>query len=531
MRTTRRGFLKGAAATAMALGGLGSLTRPVSAADFKRRFHLSISEDAIDNNPGILDQVKSCGVTDVWITGYLYGRWDYTIERIVECSKRVEKAGLAVHLINIPLGHPGNSLGQSSSLTSTEPPRRWKNAVNLDGDEYVGTSLHPPALDDNVDAVRKLVGIGVKGLFVDDDFRLARSPGEIGGCFCDDHKKEFLQTRGYDEARWTDLLESARSRSLTPVLNEWIEYTCDQLTGLFRAMKSAGPDIDLGIMVMYMGAEKAGIRLKDYAGVPFRVGEMMFSDASFAPLKAKTNELFSALFHRRFTTPELAYSETTAFPSDQLSAANMAAKLVTSTIADVRNTMFMSGIEAFPRAHWDVLAPAMKHNTELHAQVAGHAPKGPFKHFWGEHARKTSNDDSNSLFLASGVPFEVIDAPPTDGFAFLCDADARAAASGAVRLDPAKCVIRAEAGLAWEGAKTIPDSLEAVFALKRELLPKLGDIPYVQEDQPIVCAWYPTAERVLLWNLAEKPAAVTLRKKDVAQEIKIGPLGVEIARI
>ena len=92
----------------------------------------------------------------------------------------------------------------------------------------------------------------------------------------------------------------------------------------------------------------------------------MFSDASFAPVKGKTDELFSVLFHRRFARPDLAYSETTAYPANALSATNMAAKLVISTIADVRHTMFMSGLTPFPREHWAVLGPAMRTQARLH---------------------------------------------------------------------------------------------------------------------------------------------------------------------
>jgi hypothetical protein len=65
----------------------------------------------------------------------------------------------------------------------------------------------------------------------------------------------------------------------------------------------------------------------------------MFSDKNFSPVKGKTDELFSSLFHRRFVKPTLAFSETTAYPANQLSAKNMAAKLHISTISDVRNTM------------------------------------------------------------------------------------------------------------------------------------------------------------------------------------------------
>ena len=206
---------------------------------------------------------------------------------------------------------------------------------------------------------------------------------------------------------------------------------------------------------MYLGAEKAGIRLADYHDVPFRVGELMFDDGSFAPLKGKTNELFSSLFHRRFARPELAYSETTAYPAHRLSAANMAAKLAVSTISDVRNTMYMSGLTAFPREHWQTLGPAMKRHAELHPRIAGHVPHGPLKHFWGEASRCVGDDNPFSLFLALGVPFEVTSQPAADGFTFLSDADALAI--GSLRSPGTVFVARPQAGL--------PSSLRALAGI------------------------------------------------------------------
>jgi hypothetical protein len=159
----------------------------------------------------------------------------------------------------------------------------------------------------------------------------------------------------------------------------------EDLTGSFRAQQKAAAG-NLGIMVMYLGAEKAGIRLKDYRRVPLRVGELMFDDRSFSPVKGKTDELFSVLFHRRFAAPESAWSETTAFPSDKLSAAHLAAKLVVSTVADVRHTLFMSGVTPFPKTYWPTLASEMQRQARFHARLAGHKPHGPFKHFWDEAA-------------------------------------------------------------------------------------------------------------------------------------------------
>jgi len=199
------------------------------------------------------------------------------------------------------------------------PPEHWKMGCRPDGTRYTGTSLHPPATEENVQALRRLREIGVQQVFLDDDFRLAQGPGVIGGCFCEDHRKEFLSLYGYAERQWSDLLDAVRGRRLTRLLREWIDFTCDQLTASFRAQQRAVPQVRLGIMVMYLGAEKAGIRLDEFKGVPIRVGELMFNDAAFAPVKNKTAELFSALFHRRFVPPEQAYSETTAFPANQLS--------------------------------------------------------------------------------------------------------------------------------------------------------------------------------------------------------------------
>jgi hypothetical protein len=240
----------------------------------------------------------------------------------------------------------------------------------------------------------------------------------------------------------------------------------------------------------------------------------MFDDASFAPIKGKTNELFSVLFHRRYAAPALAYSETTAWPAEKLSANNMAAKLATSTIADVRNTMFMSGIRPFPRTHWDTLAPAMREQALTHRRVMGHKPHGPLKHFWGRHSRYVGDDNPYSLFLAMGIPFEVIDSASIDagdGWIFLADADARGVAGGEVTVQGrAELVYRPEAQVRLDRGHAVAESPAELAKLKQDILSKTTGYPYVEEDTPVVCAWYPTAQRVLLWNLAETPQTVSL---------------------
>jgi hypothetical protein len=521
MSTSRRTFLRawGAAGAAAVMGRASALEAPA----IGRSFHLSISPDALQADPELLDLARRAGVASIWLTGFLYGHWTYPTEATRVWRERVEARGMAAHWIDVPLGHPGDSLGSMSGKVPLTPPRHWRLARRPDGSSYAGTSLHRPATDENCAALKRLQAAGVTRVFLDDDFRLAQGPGVIGGCFCDEHRDEFLRRAGLPARRWPELLEAVARRDLTPLLRSWVDFTCDQLTACFRAQQQAAPAIRLGNMVMYLGAEKAGIRLADYRDAPFRVGELMFDDASFDPVKGKTNELFSALFHRRFARPELAFSETTAYPADRLSARNMAAKLVVSTIADVRNTMFMSGVTAFPRTHWETLGPAMARQASAHGRVGGHVPRGPLKHYWGEASRYVGDDNPYSLFLALGVPFEVTGAPAADGVTFLSDADAAAVAAGRLRAPGTRLVARPRPGLA-AALSAVPETLPALFALKRELLPRLDGVPHVEGETPAVCAWYPSARSVLLWNLSPRRAELTLRDRGTRRSVRVDAL-------
>ncbi len=507
---SRRTFLKAglAAGTAPFLGTvLPAYTGSPGVAG--RAYHVSLAPDAVERHPDLLKTLRDAGVGAVWLATYFYGHWPYPVERMRKARAAVEAAGLEAHWVTIPLGHPGDALGSTNGPFPLTPPAHWKMGVRADGGRHSGTSLHAPATAENVKAIADLAQLGAGDVFLDDDFRLAVSPGAIGGCYCDDHKAAFCKAAGYDDKRWADLRSDAQARRLTPALDAFLNYTCDELTASFRAQRAAWTKGRLGPMVMYLGSEKAGIRLSDYKDEILRVGEFHFDDGSFAPVRAKTAELFSSLFHRRYVAPERAFSETTAYPHDRLSAVNLGAKLAVSTLSDVRTTMFMSGLTPFPAEHWGSLKKAMKKNAEVHALVAGHVPRGPFKHYWGDRSRRVGDDNPYSLFLGAGVPFEVCDAAPADGWTFLADPDAAAFADGSVK--PGGSVLVHRSGQKIDGGRALPERMEDLFALKRELVPGFKGIPFVVEDKPAVLAWYPTAKRAVLWNLSARPEAWTLR--------------------
>ncbi len=493
-----------------------------------RSFHISLQEEAWIKHPELIRIMKDAGITDVWMGSYLQGKWFHTPKELRKSADFLISKGFKPHVLTVPLGHPGNAIDPSDASWS-EKKKNWKNACDVDGSLYSGTSIHSQIVEDNIEAHKLLANEGFDILFLDDDFRLAKSPGKIGGCFCDECKTEFLNNYNYTSKDWQELIKSVKTRNPTKTLRSWVEFICDKEYNMFQKLQKATPEMELGIMVMYFGAEKAGIALDKYQDVPFRIGEMMFGDKSFGKVKGKTDELFSALFHMRFIKPELAYSESTTYPSDALSAKNMAAKLCVSLFSDVRNTMFMSGLNPFPIEHWKIIAPAMKKSAQLHKEIAGLKPKGPFKHYWGWDSRLVGKDKPFSLFLASGIPFEVVDDLTEEGWLFLSNEDAKAVVAGRVSPKNKNIVVRNEAKVTGDHFIPIDETMESVFTFKKRIIPSLKNIPYVEGETPVIFSWYPTAGKGLLWNVNEEKQSFTIvRNGKTVQTIVVAGLDVEL---
>ena len=470
-----------------------------------RRFHACLSSQTWEDHPELPSLISKAGITDIWLGAFFYGKWYRRPGELRNLAGKLEHEGFRVHIVNVPLGHPGDALGMDENTDYlATPPEHWKNACTVDGLLYSGTSIHPPAVRENAAALKELGMEGFTTVFLDDDFRVARMPGIIGGCFCNDCRDGFLNKYGLTMTDWDDLILSVRNRNPSKVLKSWIDHICTLESGMFDTLQRAVPDMQIGNMIMYLGSEKAGIELERYRDVPFRVGEFMFDDLHFSPIKGKTDELFSVLFHRRFARPELAYSETTAFPADALSARNLAAKLSISLLADVRNTMFMSGLQPYPFEYWEVLGPAMRKSAAIHESVAGHQPAGPLKHFWGWDNRLVGTDKPFSLFLASGIPFGVTEELTPDGWFFLSDEDARAVEEGRLAARGKNILVRNSAGVTGDPFRPMEEDLASLMRWKHQIIRELKDIPYLDGDTPAVFAWYPSAGKALIWNVEEK---------------------------
>ena len=499
--------------------------------EYKRDYSVCLNPDIILKDPGLLDIVGEAGVNAVWIAAYFYGFWPYPIDKILQAQKLVLKKGMVPLVITIPFGHPGDALHAGDDSFPLISPSSWPRSTDINGKVYAGTSVGEIVNIENARALGELSKMGFKQCMLDDDFRIARGPGMVGGSFDPATRDLFLKRGGYAPYQWDELLQNIRENHLTGLVYDWVNWYCDQMTHSFRTQQHAFNN-DLGIMVMYLGAEKAGIRLTDFPGVNMRVGELHFGDRSLLDPKGWTDELFSVLFHRRYIKPENAWSETTAFPADALSVANMSAKLTVSTIADVRHTTFMSGLTPFPKNYWATLSTAMRTQKKYHEKIAGHELKGPLKHFWGEASRYVGKDKPFSLWLASGIPFEVIEKleQGQDGWIFMSDEDYDHLDSNA---RPGNLIVRAEIKKNDEKVLGLKEDLDALWQWKRNITPALkqNKTPYIIEEHPAVCAWYPGASCVLVWNLSDAPVSLTVQfgSRSIRNDYK--PLESQLVRL
>ena len=491
----------------------------------ERVYHISCSPDMFDQYEDLAEIWSDAGVSDAWLCTWFYGYFPYAWEKIDHCLGLIRKAGLRPHFISVPFCHGGGALDPRTEGFPNLPPEHWKTVKRWDGTEQWGFSWHEPTDSEGARAIRTLYDrYGVFDYFLDDDFRFAASPGVIGGCVCDQCRSDFLTKFGYSQSQWNDILDDVRNSSDTPYLRAWVDFFCDRMTQCFHAYQSAVPEVDLGIMVMYMGCERAGIRLDDYRNALFRVGEGCFSDGWYGSTKNKTIELYSSLFHRRFCQPGRAFSETTVFPERSLSAVNMASKLAISTICDVRNTCFMSGLVPIDPGHWSIIGERMKRERELHTKLIGARLSGPFKHYYGVSSRYCSGENAYSLFLAMGVPFEVCDELPSDGWVFLSDPDARAAERGALDLTSARFFARIDSSSGR--FQKLQEDFDSLFEFRRSIVADLqkARVPYIEEEIPMVLAWYPEVNAIYLWNPEEKDVKFHVRRGDKLLSMSLSPL-------
>ena len=106
-----------------------------------REYHLCLNPQAVLGDPDFLGLVARAGVSCVWLDGFFYGHWPWSIETLTRAREALRQAGLETRIVNVPLGHPGDSLGARDGDFPLTPPTHWRLGSNREGKPCAGTSL------------------------------------------------------------------------------------------------------------------------------------------------------------------------------------------------------------------------------------------------------------------------------------------------------------------------------------------------------------------------------------------------------
>ena len=305
-----------------------------------------------ENYKHSLSLMQQAGVTVLWLEIYMAGRYLAEKEEIIKAKLILENLGFEVHVITIPVGHPGNSLNPEEMM-ELGLPAHWHYRVNAQGEqEYFSACVDDVVIAENRKVVEFCRDAGFKKLFFDDDLRMGNHGDVIRGCFCERCLQEFANRVGTYYTR-EQLAQNCAQK--TELSEQWIEYNCSKITKFM--VETAVPGMQTGIMVMHNGGRYHGIDIpaikKALPDCLFRVGELQFDDNAFENDAGHAYELQSMRTHLQWIDNlAVSYSETTVFPPRTLSPQNMVKKAELAIGEGIYNIFLMSGSWTMTDEYW-----------------------------------------------------------------------------------------------------------------------------------------------------------------------------------
>lgn len=316
----------------------------------------------------LLDMYEA-NIRYLWMFWYNSGTWYATEAEARQAKEYLGKMGFQVGGCACLVGHPGESLDPGGEEEKNYLPKAWQYRIGRDGRpvKHCGC-INEAMMADAVLCMEAFARIGIREVFFDDDLRVENFSHETGGCFCDDCLAEFAR-RGYAMSR--EALVSRLDRDME-ITHAWQRLGCDRVFEFVRRLHEAGErlGIRIGIMLMPMGDERHGLdaaRLTAaFPDMYVRVGEFHYDDASFESDEGHREQISWIRKHLGLlANPANAFSETTAYPADALSADNLIEKIKLEIGQSLRNIYLMSGLQTYPRYYFQRLREVMPELQKL----------------------------------------------------------------------------------------------------------------------------------------------------------------------
>lgn len=495
--------------------------------------------------------MKVAGVDQFWLHGYFFGHMATPIPEMIQAKERLEAFGFEVAVINVPIGHPGNSANPDDPTLDFSLPVSWRYRIDRLGNPvYFCADIEAVMIEESAAAMHELKAAGFTQVLMDDDLRQGNWGAEIEGCYCEYCLAEFNEGWQHNETR-ESLGQRLDSIEITTELQDWVAFQCSKVTQYMSAM--AIPGIELGTMVMADGDERHGLDLAEIqAAVPdcfFRVGEHQFNDDTFGNPNGKSWEYISTLKHLNRIPRDKAYSETTVFPDRALTAENLVYKAKMALALGIPNIMVMSGLCVIQADYWAVWTEALDDMKKMDEQCYPTERVYPVHLLYGTHGVYQEPLYPSPLPVLSGLPVKPVRADESDGTGeILCVfGDYRLGEEWERHLSGYKQIILDLAAakrnpdkvnnpqypqiLAWQHEVGAGTPLEEISLLRTLVVDHSWDFPWLSEGGQVGLVWLKEIQSVILFNMEEIISESVLMYKGAQRPLTLQPLSFQIVKL
>ncbi|MBP1993812.1 hypothetical protein [Paenibacillus eucommiae] len=514
------------------------------------KIHYSL-DSAVALDPAkqpILQAMQSAGVGQIWLHGYFFGHMASPVSDMVKARELLQTYGFDVGVINVPIGHPGNSANPDDPDMDFSLPSHWRYRVDRHGNfVYFCADMESGMLRDSVQAMEELRDAGFTQVLMDDDLRQGNWGPEIEGCYCEACILEFNETRSRAESRESlkDLVESG---TVTDVLKEWVAFYCSKVTEYLAAM--AIPGIEVGTMIMPDGDERHGLDVAAIReAVPdclFRVGEYQYNDETFGSPLGKALEYISALKHLNWIDRKRAYSETTVFPNRALSADNLVLKGKMAIALGIPNIMLMSGTCVIEEDYWKVWQDSLADMEEIDRQCYPYERAYPVHLLYGTHGVYQEPMHPSPLPVLAGLPVKPVRAHEGDrtGEVLCVFGDYLLGEEWEQLLPSYKQVIFDQAAarknpdkvahpsypqvLVWEHVAGTASSEDEVSMLRQIIARSVWDFPWTTDGGQVGLIWLKENKSIILTNLENEEVECRITYNGRVRDVVMTPLSFQV---
>lgn len=290
---------------------------------------------------------RESGINQILLIAWLWGHFTVKTSTLKKIKNRLEEDRFVVVANIMPFGHPGKAVSPNESFIDRHLPSKWTCRVDAQGEQiYYCACINEVSIEDNLEALQKIVNLGFTRIFYDDDTRLSgytNSQALIsGGCYCRDCLKRFSSYYRKSVSR-KNLVKSLSDDPRGELTLAWIKFRKETINGFLSQVTRIYPSISFGVMFTWMAEDRSAIDVQEICRILgdkgfVRVGEYMYSNGYYSLPSMQAASFMSIQYHlSQCNLP--AYGENTVFPPLSLDKNYLVKKILIDYALGIENNL------------------------------------------------------------------------------------------------------------------------------------------------------------------------------------------------